>query len=633
MITVLTWKANPSFKTIGKLKPIGAKKKYDDLWGGEYTYFTKTAEFRQKIKVLAANPVIKGTYEGQVCTEKDGKCIPVNGDFEVVGLTVAGAEKGAIATPTTPEATKSDTTSSNPETVDTATKTAVATTTPSDTGKVNKASILPKEEKKEDESIFGFFLLAMGAGFLALLTPCVFPLIPMTVTFFTKRSGTRAQGIRNAFLYGFSIIAIYVIAGTIVAKVNGPGFANFLATHWFPNILFTVIFVIFGLSFLGLFEIVLPSSMVNKVDRMGDKGGFIGIFFMAFTLVLVSFSCTGPIVGSILVESAGGAFLKPIVGMFGFSLALSLPFMFFALFPQALSELPKSGGWLNSVKVVLGFTELALALKYLSTADLSYHWGLLNRDTYLSIWIVIFALIGFYLLGKIRMPKDDKLEKIPVFRMVLAIVVFSFTVYLIPGLWGAPLPALSGYLPPQSTQPFTLTPGGGSGGHSANYPLTGPCSTPKYADFLHVPHNIPGYFDYKQAVACAKQQNKPLFIDFTGHGCVNCREMEASVWSNPEVLRRLKEDFVVVSLYVDDKKELPEADWYTSTYDKKVKKSIGEQNADFQIVKYKTNSQPLYVIVDAEGEQLNATRAYDKNVDAYIKFLDEAKLKFKQTKR
>jgi thiol:disulfide interchange protein DsbD len=318
--------------------------------------------------------------------------------------------------------------------------------------------------------------------------------------------------------------------------------------------------------------------------------------------------------------------------MFGFSLALSLPFMFFALFPQALSELPKSGGWLNSVKVVLGFAELALALKYLSTADLSYHWGLLNRDTYLSIWIVIFALIGFYLLGKIRMPKDDKLEKIPVFRMVLAIVVFSFTVYLIPGLWGAPLPALSGYLPPQSTQPFTLTPGGGSGGHSATYPLTGPCSTPKYADFLHVPHNIPGYFDYKQAVACAKQQNKPLFIDFTGHGCVNCREMEASVWSNPEVLRRLKEDFVVVSLYVDDKKELPEADWYTSTYDKKVKKSIGDQNADFQIVKYKTNSQPLYVIVDAEGEQLNAPRSYDKNVDAYIKFLDEAKLKFKQSK-
>jgi len=631
MLTVITWGKHPSFKTIGKLKPIGAKKKYDDLWGGEYTYFTKTAEFRQKIKVLAGNPVIKGTYEGQVCTEKDGKCIPVNGDFEVKGLTVTGAESAPAPTPTKTEATNPDTTSANtPVSSDTASAVSTVNTTPTDTAKA-ETTIVATTPKKEDESIFGFFLLAMGAGFLALLTPCVFPLIPMTVTFFTKRSGTRAQGIRNAFIYGLSIIAIYVIAGTIVAKVNGPGFANFLATHWFPNILFTVIFVIFGLSFLGLFEIVLPSGMVNSVDRLGDKGGFIGIFFMAFTLVLVSFSCTGPIVGSILVESAGGAFLKPIVGMFGFSLALSLPFMFFALFPQALSELPKSGGWLNSVKVVLGFAELALALKYFSTADLSYHWGILNRDTYLSIWIVIFALIGFYLLGKIRMPKDDKLEKIPVFRMIMAIIVFSFTVYLIPGLWGAPLPALSGYLPPQSTQAFTLVAGSRGASHTNAVATTGACSNPKFADFLHVPHGIQGYFDYKQALACAKEQKKPLFIDFTGHGCVNCREMEANVWSDPEVLRRLKEDFVVVSLYVDDKKELPESEWYTSTYDNKVKKSIGDQNADFQIIKYKTNSQPLYVIVDEKGEQLNAPRAYDKDVQAYIKFLDEAKLKYQQS--
>jgi thiol:disulfide interchange protein DsbD len=293
-----------------------------------------------------------------------------------------------------------------------------------------------------------------------------------------------------------------------------------------------------------------------------------------------------------------------------------------------LSELPKSGGWLNSVKVVLGFVELALAMKYFSTADLSYHWGILNRDTYLSLWIVIFGLIGFYLLGKIRMPKDDAMEKIPVFRMIMAIIVLSFTVYMIPGLWGAPLPALSGYLPPQSTQPFNLT--ADAAPQAAASDKMGICANPKFAEFLHVPHGIEGYFDYKQALACSEAQGKPLFIDFTGHGCVNCREMEANVWSHPEVLKRLKNDFVVVSLYVDDKTELPESEWYTSTYDKKMKTSLGDQNADFQITKYQTNSQPLYVVVNEKGESLAAPRAYDKDVDAYIKFLDEAKKKYKE---
>jgi thiol:disulfide interchange protein DsbD len=387
--------------------------------------------------------------------------------------------------------------------------------------------------------------------------------------------------------------------------------------------LFFGVFVLFGLSFLGLFEIVLPSSWVNKVDSKADGQGYGAVFFMALTLALVSFSCTGPIVGAVLVESAGGAIIKPIVGMFGFSLALALPFVMFAIFPQWLSSLPKSGGWLNVVKVVLGFLELALALKYLSTADSVYHWHILDRDIYLALWIVLFSLIGVYLMGKIRLPHDDIVEKLPVGRLVVAIFAFSFVVYMIPGLWGAPLKLLSGYLPPMSTQEFVA---GVTNVEKAKDQVG--CETPKHADILHAPHGIQAFFDYKQALACAKAQGKPLFVDFTGHGCVNCRKMEENVWSNPDVLKRLKNDFVVVSLYVDERKELPQADWYTSTFDKELKKTVGEQNTDLQITRYATNSQPLYVILDANEKPLAAPKAFDTDVDAYIQFLDDAKMAF-----
>ena len=458
-------------------------------------------------------------------------------------------------------------------------------------------------------------------------------MIPMTVTFFTGGNSSNAAAIREAIIYGLSIIAIYTVVGTLVSVIFGPAFANWLSTHWLPNLFFFAIFIFFALSFLGLFEITLPSSLVNKVDQQADKGGYYGIFFMAFTLVLVSFSCTGPIVGSVLVESAGGQFVKPIVGMLGFSLAFAIPFALFAAFPQWLNNLPKSGGWLNSVKVVLGFLELALALKLLSVADQVYHWSLLAREDYLTLWIVIFALLGFYLLGKLRLPHDSKLETIPVPRLILAIATFSFVVYLIPGLFGAPLKALAGYLPPMHTHDFNMPlliaqQQSASGGATLVSNEEVLCDEPKYSDLLHFPHGIQGYFDYDQALACAQAQNKPLFIDFTGHGCVNCREMEARVWSDPAVLQRLKEDFVVVALYVDEKTELPESAWYTSDYDSKVKKTIGKQNADLQIRRFNNNAQPYYVLLNSQGELLAEPKAYDLSVTNFVDFLELGKKRF-----
>ncbi|MFO7824632.1 MAG: thioredoxin family protein, partial [Cyclobacterium sp.] len=369
----------------------------------------------------------------------------------------------------------------------------------------------------------------------------------------------------------------------------------------------------------------LPSGFVNKMDAKADKGGMVGIFFMAFTLVLVSFSCTGPIVGSILISSAGGALLKPILGMFAFSLAFALPFTLFAIFPEWLNSLPKSGGWLNSVKVVLGFLELALAFKFLSIADQVYHWGMLDREIYLAIWIVIFALLGIYLLGKLRLPHDSPMEYLGVPRLLLAMVTFVFVVYMIPGLWGAPLKALSGYLPPLSSHDFDLVKISRENASSQDQAMD---EVPKYADFLHFPHGIQGYFDYDQALAAAKRQGKPLFIDFTGHGCVNCREMEARVWSDPRVLRRLKEDFVMVALYIDERFTLPESEWYISTYDNKEKTTIGKQNADFQITRFNNNAQPYYVILDHDEELLVSPIAYETDIQKFIDFLDAAKSEF-----
>lgn len=461
--------------------------------------------------------------------------------------------------------------------------------------------------------------MAFLSGLVALLTPCVFPMIPMTVTFFLKGSGGKTKGLRNAFLYGAFIIIIYTIIGTIFSLLFGAQGANEFSTNAIVNIIFFLVFVIFAMSFFGLFEITLPSSFVNKVDKQSDRGGLVGVFFMAFTLVLVSFSCTGPIVGSILVEASQGSVQRPIIGMLGFSLAFALPFTLFAIFPKWLEGLPKSGGWLNSVKVVLGFVELAFGLKFLSVADQTYHWGILDREIYIALWIVIFALMGVYLLGKLKFAHDSDVPYLSVPRLFLSIITFSFVVYLIPGMWGASLPGLAGYLPPTTSHDFNVPAmirGEGKGTL---------CEDPKFTEKLHLPHGLKGYFDYKQAIQCAKDQKKPLFIDFTGHGCVNCRKMEEQVWADPEVLKRLEEDFVVVALYVDDRTELPESEWVTSKADGKVKKTIGRVNADIQVCYFGSNAQPNYCLLDNNEELLAEPRQADYDVAEFVEFLDGAK--------
>lgn len=591
MVTTFEFELNDSFELIGSIVPINPKTGYDSLFEGYYTYFKNQGEFQQRVKILKENYTIKGNYSYQICSDITGQCIPFDDDFAF--LSSSKKEEG-----------------------------------------IKKSSLsnnggLKQRDSNDPYSLFSFMIVAFLAGLAALLTPCVFPMIPMTVTFFTGKDKKKKGRIVNSLFYGFSIILIYALIGLLLAPFMGPETANDLATGWLPNLLFFIVFVIFALSFFGLFEITLPSGFINKVDRMGDKGGLMGVFFMALTLVLVSFSCTGPIVGSILVESAGGLAIKPVLGMFAFSFAFAVPFTLFALFPGWLASLPKSGGWLNSVKVVLGFLELALAFKFLSIADQAYHWGILDREIYLAIWIVIFTLMGFYLLGKIRLPGDAETSRTSVGGLSMAILTFSFVVYLIPGMFGAPLKSMAGYLPPMSSHDFDLQAMiRNQTSSSETKEKNALCEDPLFSEFLFFPHGIAGYFDYQQALECAKSSGKPLFIDFTGHGCVNCREMEARVWSDPQVLSRLKNDFVMVALYVDDKYVLEEERWYRSTYDQKLKKTIGKQNADFQITRFNNNAQPYYVILDTDENLLTEPRSYNLDIVAFTKFLDAAKLNF-----
>ena len=492
-----------------------------------------------------------------------------------------------------------------------------------DSSQTSVSTIDSSEKPEEEKSMLSFFLIALGVGLATCLTPCVYPLIPMTVSFFIKQK----NGIGKAFIYGASIIGIYVLFGTVIAATLGQAAPNFISTHWVPNLLFFTIFIIFGLSFLGLFEIQLPSKFVNNVDAQSDRGGFIGIFFMAFTLALVSFSCTGPFVGTLLGLGASGKFIKPIIGMFGFGLGLASPFVMLALSPELLKKIPKSGGWMNTIKVFFGFLELALALKFFSTVDQTYHWRILDREIFLAIWIAVFTLMGFHLLGKFQMPHDDKVEKLSVGRLMVALAVFSFVVYLFPGLFGAPLKAMSGLLPPTETQDFVLSASSGQLSESQNPDFP---KTVKYSSFLKLPHGIQGFFDYKEAAAYAKKVNKPLFIDFTGHGCVNCRKMEASVWIDPEVLKRLKNDYVVVALYVDDKTELPKNEWFISKDDGLEKTTLGDQNLDFEITKFNANAQPYYCLVNPNGElkPMLLPRAFDQDIKEFTNFLDAGKAKF-----
>ncbi len=596
MVTEFSFK-NEGVQEFGDVEPIGQKEKYDEIFEGDYTYFIKEAKFKQRFIANSEVPSIQTTVSYQICSDVNGQCIPFASEISVFEKV---SEKSVTET-SAPVALKA----------------------------FDNEFASPKTEGSGFSFLLTFFLLSFGAGLIALITPCVFPMIPMTVSYFTKSNVSRKKGIAQALLYGVSIIAIYTVVGTLFSVLFGADFANFLSTHWLPNLFFFAIFVIFALSFFGMFEIRLPNKFVNKMDSQSNKTGVLGIFFMAFTLVLVSFSCTGPIAGTILLQAANGETIQPIVGMLGFSLAFALPFTLFAIFPNWLKSLPKSGGWLNTVKVVLGFVELALALKFLSIVDQVYHWNLLNRDVYLALWIVIFAFLGFYLLGKITFPHEEKKENTSIGRVISAILVFSFVIYLIPGLIGAPLKALAGYMPPLSSQSFVMNSPQASSTAQASVEIS-ECGTPKYGNFLELPYGIQGYFDYEQALDCAKKQDKPLFIDFTGHGCVNCREMEAAVWSDPKVLKRLKKDYVVVALYVDEKTELPEDEWYVSAYDDRVKRSIGGQNLDFMIQKLNANAQPYYTLVNTDGALLSTPKSYDLSVANFVEFLDNGLKEFNE---
>lgn len=613
---------HPSYQLVGKLKPIGNHKHYDEVFEGEVSTFTGKAEFRQKVKILKANPVIKVALEFQECSQITGMCVLFEDDL--IFKNIKAIENPSNAKTEAALPTKVDTASIAVEAVKTDTNlNAVDTTLEKNITNTNSVS------GGNESSLWGFLLFAFLGGLVAVVTPCVFPMLPMTVTFFTKRSETRSLALKRAFGFGLSIVGIYASLGLVFGVFGlGEDFGNALSTHWLPNMLFFIIFIVFAASFLGMFEITLPHQFVNQVDSKSSMGSFLGVFFMAFTLVLVSFSCTGPIVGSLLIEAVGGQFLKPALGMAAFGAGLAAPFTLFAIFPNWLQNLPKSGGWLNSVKVVLGFLELALAFKFLSIPDQTYHWGLLDREVYIAIWIVVFFLLGLYLLGKLKFAHDDEVTSISVPRLFMAIATFTFVLYLFPGLFGAPLKALSGYLPPQETLEFDLSKGNTKSNNKHNSDELGEV---RFKELFHLPHDLNGFFDYKQALAYAKKVNKPIFIDFTGHGCVNCREMEANVWSDPAVLKRLQEDYVILALYVDDKTELPESEWYTSTRDNKQKKTIGKQNADLQISKYNANAQPFYVLIDANEKVLVEPTAYDLNIQNFVKFLDAGKAAFKNS--
>ena len=496
---------------------------------------------------------------------------------------------------------------------------AVAGTAPAE---VSQAEPVPASSAS---SLWGLILEAILWGFAMLLTPCVFPMVPMTISFFLKGSGSAAAGRFKAMMYGLFIVLLYTVPISAIIGVTwlvgGSGVTadifNWLATHWLPNIVFFLVFMLFAASFFGAFEITLPSKWTNSADSKSDRKGLGGVFFLALTLVLVSFSCTGPIVGTVLIKSTQGEFWAPMVTMLAFSVAFALPFTIFALFPSLLKKLPRSGGWLNSVKVVLGFIEIALGLKFLSTADQTYHWGLLDREVYLAIWIVVFTLLGFYLLGKLRFKYDSPVEHLSVKRLVLAIAVFSFVVYMVPGMWGAPLKALSGYLPPMETQDFVI--GQGSGTVSVS---EAEASTSGADGMITIAHGLRAYDNIDDAVAAARRSGKRIFVDITGHGCVNCREMEARVWSDPEVLRMLREDFVILALYVDDKTRLPE-DEQIVTENGRVLKDVGRLNSHIALTRFGVNSQPNYFVLDQNGDIIRGPRAYDLDIPAYIEFLSE----------
>ncbi|AYN04738.1 thioredoxin family protein [Flavobacterium sp. 140616W15] len=609
-----------NYNLVGKAKEGKTRTAFNDIFGVNETFFEGKAHIEQEITII--NPDIKTIeveFDFQICKEV---CINLNKKFSIA--IPASFKMDATAPVVKIDEIKAEETPKDGVIVDT-TKTTAGTVI-EDTAKDDADVTVDNQEMPESapqRSLWSIFFIAFLSGFAALLTPCVFPMIPMTVSFFTKQSKTKATGIRNAIIYGISIIVIYVLLGFLVSWIFGADALNALSTDVWFNLIFFVILIIFASSFLGAFEIMLPNSWANKVDKQADRGGVIGILFMALALAIVSFSCTGPIVGTLLFEAATNGIIGPIVGMFGFSLALALPFMLFAMFPGWLNSLPKSGGWLNTVKVVLGFLELALAFKFLSNADLVLQLHLLEREVFIAIWIAIFAALTLYLFGKITLPHDSPLQHISVGRLYLGLLTLVFTVYLIPGLWGAPLKLISAFPPPPQ---YSESPFGVGGSNNSNFGSDK--GLPDGAELG--PHGIMVFHDYEDGVAFAKSINKPIMLDFTGYACVNCRKMENNVWSDERILPILKNDIVLISLYVDDKRELPaDKQYVTESGDKII--TVGDKWTDFMISKYKTNTQPLYIMTDLEGNNLNKTKPTISYVgaDEYLKWLKEGISNFK----
>ncbi len=595
------------YTLIGTTSESKTKRAFNDVFGVDEIYFEKKVVLKQKVKITGKSvSKIDVNVSYQVCEEK---CINEDKDFEFIIPKMTASETAIVASPIGVDTTKAVARDSIKENVS-----PKVTITPTEK---------PKNEQGDDKGLWSIFFIAFLSGFAALLTPCVFPLIPMTVSFFTKQSKNKAAGVRNAITYGVSIIIIYVALGSIVTAVFGADALNALATNVWFNIIFFFLLVFFAASFLGAFEIVLPYSWANKVDKQADKGGIVGILFMALALAIVSFSCTGPIVGTLLFEAASKGGIGPIVGMLGFSLALALPFMLFALFPGWLNSLPKSGGWLNTVKVFLGFLELALAFKFLSNADLVLQLHLLEREVFLAIWIAIFGVLALYLLGKITLPHDSPLPFISVGRLFLGLFILMFTIYLIPGLWGAPLKIISAFPPPMeySESPF------GVGNSQGNSSIALP-------EFAHSgPHGIITFEDYDKGLAYAKSVKKPILLDFTGRACVNCRKMENNVWSDKRVLPILNNEVVLISLYVDEAIKLPVSEQFVSKTTGSKIETVGDKWTDFMISKYQTNTQPLYVLTDLEGNSLNTstpTTSYEPDVALYESWLKTGIANFKK---
>ena len=565
---------NKTYEMDGVVIPLNVKTKFDEVWGAEVRYLDNNGSFVQKIQPLDNNISISGFISYQVCSEIEKMCIPLEKDFTFY-----------------------------------------------DSGPAQNISYNQELISfEEDKSLLSFMLFSFFAGFLAILTPCVFPMIPLTVSYFANKKDAN-KSYFEAIIFGLSIVFIFTFLGVFLSLFMGPQSANEIATSWIPNSIFFILFLLFGLSLIGFFELTIPSSIITSVDKKSQQGGLLGIFFMAFTLVLVSFSCTGPLVGSILVQSASGLQIKPILGMLSFSFAFSLPFTLLAIFPKKLQNLPKSGNWMITLRVILGFIAIAFSLKFLSVVDKAYHFNLLHREIFLIIWFALFLILSLYLFGVIKLP-DGYLKSKNLKIRFLGFLFSGLSIYLLSGLFGNRLPYLAAYLPPLQETYYDLKSFSRKSFFEDKRVYDKELSNVKHSDILKLPYNLKGFFDYKEALDYSKRKNKPMLLDFTGHGCVNCRDIESRVWPDDRVRDFLNNKYVLVSLYVDDKTQLSEKNWYVSTYDSKVKKTLGKQNADFQITRFNNNAQPFYVVIDPYSEKIvYRPWGYELDIDSYINHL------------